>query len=121
MGIDWRHRQEDMRPFGKQPLHPVWRGVGFLLILILGVAAYFFSGWIIRMNAVEKWIYIPPPLISVPRLTFLPDGALLQLVVAILFMIFAFGILSVVYAFFFPPQLGETDSPPLYRRRRKRR
>jgi hypothetical protein len=37
---------------------------------------------------------------------------LLQLVIALLFMVFGYGVLSLAYAVAFPIKPGETDAPP---------
>jgi hypothetical protein len=91
------------------------------MIIVLGTAGYFFSGWFLRANAQNNWIYLPPEILRPDFAPSLPPGVLVQIVVALLFMIFSYGVLSVFYALFFPVQPGEHDVPQLYRRRKKRR
>jgi hypothetical protein len=116
MGRDtWRFAQHERERQAKRRMNPIWRGVGCVLLVALAAAGYLGAGWFIRENALQGWVYLPPELIHVPRLTFLPAGLLLQLFIGFLFMVFGYGVLAVVYAMAFPIQLGETDVPPLKR------
>ena len=90
-------------------MNPVWRGVGCILIVILGAAAYFFSGWFLEQGLV----YLPPEAIRPPFAPFLPDGAFVQIVISILFMMLCYTILSIIWAVMFPKKPGETDAPPM--------
>lgn len=121
MGMRWQDRQEYADLGKRKTIHPVWRGVGCLMIILLGTAGYFFSGWFLGANAENRWIYLPPEILRPEFAPFLPAGVLVQIVVAVLFMIFSYGLLSVFYALFFPVKPGEHDVPPLYRPPKKRR
>ncbi len=121
MGMRWQDRQEYETIAKQKTIHPVWRGIGCLLIIVLGMAGYLFSGWFLGANAENHWIFLPPEVLNPPFVPFLPSGAAVQIVVAVLFMIFSYGVLSVFYALLFPIQPGEQDSPQLYRRKTRRR
>jgi hypothetical protein len=101
-------------------MNPIWRGVGCVLLVALAAAGYFAAGWFLQQNALQGWVYLPPEIINIPRLTFLPSGILVQLFMAFVFMLFGYGVLAVVYAMAFPVKPGETDVPPLKRTRQKR-
>jgi hypothetical protein len=90
-------------------MNPVWRGVGCILIVILGAIAYIFSGWFIRAGI----IYIPAEVIRPSFARFLPDGVFAQLVISILFMMLCYTILSIIWAVIFPKKPKETDAPPM--------
>ncbi|NIS81688.1 MAG: hypothetical protein GTO14_16115 [Anaerolineales bacterium] len=113
----WTDRQLYMERQMKKRLHPAWRGVGCITIVVLGVVAYFFAGWFISAGLV----YFPPALIRPPFAPFLPPGAFVQVVVALIFMVFSYAVLSIVYAIAFPIKPGETDAPPPRKTRRRRR
>jgi hypothetical protein len=114
MGRDsWRFAQHEQERAKKRRMSPVWRGVGCLMMVVLGLIAYFLSGWFLEQNAIEKWLYIPPELMKPPALDFLPAGVLLQLVVGFFTLLFSYGLVSLVYAILFPIELGETDVAPL--------
>jgi hypothetical protein len=106
----------------RRQLHPVWRGIGCLLLIILAAVGYFVSGWALVQNQVNGWVYLPPELYYPGFLSqWLPPGALLQLAVAFLVMLLGYGILSFGYALAFPIEPGEIDArrPRKLRRRGK--
>jgi hypothetical protein len=105
----------------EKELHPAWRGVGCLLLVLLGLAAYAAAGWFLVANQQNGWIYLPPALYYPPYVpSFVPPGMVLRLAVALLVMVFGYGLLSFVYAVLFPIEPGETDVR-LTRRSRRRR
>ncbi len=116
---DYQFSDRATREALRKQINPVWRGIGCLLILALSVSGYLFAGWFLRANAQNGWIYIPPEVIRPPYISLiLPPGLLFQVVVAALFMLLSFGLLSFFYALFFPKQPGEKDVPTPRRRRR---
>jgi len=132
MGRDsWRARQHDAEREKKRRMNPVWRGVGCFLMVVLAVGGYLFSNWFLTQNYVNRWIYLPPQVIF-PPITAVPPilrslvaplfgpGVLVSLVVAFLFLIFAYVFLSIAYSIAFPIRPGEHDAPPLKRERRRR-
>jgi hypothetical protein len=117
MGRDtWRYVQHEKEREAKRRMNPIWRGVGCVLLSALALAGYFGAGWFLRENAAQSWVYLPPELINIPRLTFLPAGIVLQLFIAGLLMLFGYGVLAVFYAIAFPIKPGETDAPPVKRK-----
>jgi hypothetical protein len=117
MGRDtWRYAQHEREREAKRRMNPIWRGVGCVLLGVLAIAGYLVAGWFLRANAAQHWVYLPDQLVNIPRLTFLPSGIVLQLFIALMFMLFGYGLLSIVYAIAFPIKPGETDAPPLKRK-----
>ena len=113
MGRDtWRYAQHEREREAKRRMNPIWRGVGCVLLVALAAAGYFGAGWFLRENAAQNWVYLPPEMTSIPWLTFVPPGMVLQLFIGLLFMIFGYGVLSLGYAIAFPIKPGETDAPP---------
>ena len=116
MGRDsWRHRIQEETRLKKKRGNPIWRGVGCMVMLAVALGGYFFSGWFLRANARAGWIQIPADLIRPAFAPWLPSGLIVQLIVAFLFMMLSYGIVTTIYAIVFPIELGETDSPPLKR------
>ncbi len=116
MGRDsWGMRQHERERLARKRVNPVWRGVGCIAIVLTGLAGYLFSIWFLRENAVQGWLAIPRGLIQPADLPWLPPGILVQLGVAIIFMMLATGVINTVYAIVFPIRPGETDAPPIKR------
>ena len=116
MGRDsWRYRIQEETRRKKKRVNPIWRGVGCMVMVAVTLAGYFFSGWFLRANAQAGWILIPAEVIRPAFAPWLPSYLIVQVVVAFLFMILSYGIVSTIYAIAFPIKLGETDAPPLKR------
>jgi hypothetical protein len=91
--------------------------VGCLLVVLLGIAAFFFSGWFLNAG----FIYIPMAARKPEFAPWLPEYFIVQLVISLIFMIACFTIVSWIYAIAFPIQPGEYDAPPIKRKPRRRR
>ena len=118
MGRDsWQFKELDAQRAKRKRLDPIWRGVGCVLVVILGFVGYFFSGWFID----QGFVYIPRFSIQIPLITTIGGYVIVQLAVSFLFMIFSYAILSVIYAIAFPIRLGETDMPPMKRKKKKKK
>lgn len=119
----WQFAELDRQREERKALNPVWRGVGCLSIVFFTVVGYLFSGWFLTQNAANRWIFLPPNLINprFPRqlsfLSFLGGGTLIQIIVALLFMLLTVAVLNFIYAIAFPIRPGELDVPPLKRKR----
>ena len=118
----FRYRMLEEQRLKKKRLNPVWRGVGCLLMVVLTLGGYLFSNWFLVQNYVNNWIYLPPEVIRPSFLpAWVPPGTMVSAIVALLFLVFSFGLVSLFYAIFFPLKLGETDVPPLPRTGPRRR
>lgn len=118
MGRDtWRFQKLDEERKRSKRLNPIWRGVGCVLVVILGFVGYIFSGWFLD----QGFVYIPRFSIQIPLITTIGGYVIVQLAVSFIFMIFSYAIMSVIYAVAFPLQLGETDAPPLIRQKSKKK
>jgi hypothetical protein len=95
--------------------NPIWRGVGCMVMVAVTLGGYLFSGWFLSANAQAGWIQIPAEVIRPAFAPWLPSYLIVKLIVAFLFMMLSYGIVTTIYAIVFPIELGETDSPPLKR------
>ena len=108
-GSMWSDRKFYEERAKAKRMNPMWRGVGCLLIVILGAIAYFFSGWFLR----EGILNFPAEVVRPSFATFLPDGVFVQIVISILVMMLCYTIVSIIWAVLFPKKPKETDSPPI--------
>lgn len=113
-------------------VHPVMRGIGCLLIVIVPILAYGVSVLIVNLGVQRNWP-IPPAWLGTPTfnpllwelqglvviLNFLSrqTNLVANLVFASVITIVIGGVLSVlfgyIYKLFGPSQYGPTDSPPI--------
>jgi hypothetical protein len=117
MGRDaWRFHELDKERAERGRIDPVWRGVGCVLIVLIGFVGYVFAGWFLRQNLIYIPFFFRPPSFA-PWLT---QVLVVKLVVAFLFMLLSFTVLSAIYAMAFPIRPGETDAPPMRRKDKER-
>jgi hypothetical protein len=117
--------------FTRPPIHPVWRGIGLILALLIPVLSYMIAVELVRVGMEQGWPFVvplggrlqlPADMYVLPGIAeiayFLsnqPDmGAVLTYFVLI--MITFFGMLSLGYALLYrlvgPPQYLPIDEPP---------
>jgi uncharacterized membrane protein YhaH (DUF805 family) len=110
------------RPISKPfTVHPVWRGIGCFLMILIPIMSYAAAELLIEQNKSARWVAIPGELartITVPVLGDFPH-LYATLAVTILLMVLGFSILTVVFAFFWgavgPSRYGPLDARPLRR------
>ena len=95
-------------------IHPIWRGVGIFLIILIPVLGYIGSLLVIKSNITNPWLRIPEQIV-VPG----PDPLiLLKIVLTILIGSFVYFVLMlitfIVYRLFGPSRLGPLDAPPIH-------
>ncbi len=112
-------RFQEVQVMKKKPagVHPIWRGIGCLLMLIIPVISYAGAMVLLQANRQKGWIRVPAEL-AVPldlRLFVLPI-TIIELLVTILFLLALVLIVMIVYSLTYrvagPPRYGPTDAPP---------
>ncbi len=120
----WQFAQHERERQEAKKMNPVWRGVGFLLVIGIGVLGYLFANWFLVQNSINGWIFLPRALINpnIPGIgDLLAGGNLIRIVVALTFLLFSFAFMNFFYAIAFPIKPGEYDLPlPKQRKRRPR-
>ncbi len=93
-------------------LHPVWRGVGFALIILTPIMAYAATLVILDANNANRWVQIPKELLyqGTDPLLFVK----IILTAALIFLIGSFFslITFILYGAFGPKRYGPMDVPP---------
>jgi hypothetical protein len=97
----------------RQRLHPIWRGVGTLILAGLTIGGFLLAGYLLELNWQQPFLPFDIPAHFQVRLhDALPplDGKLLlQIGATILLDIVAFSLLVVVYGMINPLRPGPTD------------
>jgi hypothetical protein len=115
------------KPRKLKEVHPVWRGVGCLLIVLVPVFTYSLSLMLLQENARRRWVAFPRDwlvTVELPGIGPVPYFWLrlgLTVVVSVVF----YALLTMGYALFYrlfgPPRYGPLDSPPPRVRRRPKK
>ena len=100
-------------------VHPIWRGIGCLFMILIPIISYAAAELLIEQNNSTGWVAIPVELartVTVPVLGDLPHFYA-TLAVTILLMVLGFGALTVVFAVFWgavgPSRYGPLDARPI--------
>lgn len=106
----------------EKTIHPIWRGIGFIYLILAPMLAYFSIVLILEQNRVEHWFSIPRDLVAPGSDPYLYVKIISTIVLVFLlyaiFMVFTFF----MYRFFGPSRFGPTDViPTRYRGKRYRR
>jgi hypothetical protein len=96
--------------------HPLWRGIGCLLIILIPIIAFAAARLLGQTNTRQGWVEIPEELTGSLNLPVLGTIYFVDLAVMIILIIIGFGILTVLYALMYrlfgPSRYGPLDAPP---------
>jgi hypothetical protein len=128
-------RQKEERPW---KIHPVWRGIGCFILLIIPVIAYAAAKEFLAYNAASNLLSLPEGMVQpivieeirIPYIVYpisfkwLAYFSYADFLFTAAFAFVGFGIFTVGYAFFFrmmrPSRYGRFDSAPLRMPKRRR-
>ncbi|BCY18851.1 MAG: hypothetical protein GYA12_13805 [Chloroflexi bacterium] len=106
----------------KREIHPIWRGVGFILIILIPALSYVGSLLFLEENSKNGWFPIPRDLIS----PYVEPMFYIKIILTIVFMFIFYAIFLFITALITrviaPPRYGVYDVPPqAFRGKRKSR
>jgi NADH:ubiquinone oxidoreductase subunit 5 (subunit L)/multisubunit Na+/H+ antiporter MnhA subunit len=98
----------------KKAIHPVWRGIGFILVIIVPYFAYISAQKIFDQNWTQHWFPIPNDILT----TWGGDPYIfVKLLIALVIIVAISAVLMFLVfvgnALFGPPRYGPLDSPPI--------
>ena len=100
-------------------IHPIWRGIGCLLMLIIPVIAYAGAVVLVRMNEEKGWLPAPVEFMKPVTLPVVGsvDNFYSVAAMTILLTIIGFGLVTIIYSMIYsavgPSRLGPLDAPPV--------
>jgi len=104
-------RSSEGQPF-KIPIHPVWRGIGFALMILIPILSYIGSILLLEQNNTSHWFAIPYDLLVRWRDPFI----IIKLLITIVFVFLAYSLFMLItfslFRIFAPPRYGPFDVPP---------
>jgi hypothetical protein len=96
-------------------IHPIWRGIGCLLVILLPIIAYSGGVMLVRANTEQRWVSLPGELLGFFSLPAIGRVYYADLAATAALLILGFGVLTVVYSFvyrlFGPPRYSPLDAP----------
>ena len=102
-------------------IHPIWRGIGCLMLILLPIMAYAGAVILVRANADQRWLPVPRELaqtVAIPVIGSISNFYAV-VIVTVLLMIIGFGVITLLYSILYsmigPPRLGPLDAPPVRR------
>jgi hypothetical protein len=106
------YRPEQNEDPAKKMPHPVWRGIGCALMIIIPVLSYVAANYFVMNANLYKWMVIPNEMIirnfAYPLI--LVKALYTAIFVAVLYLILTV-ITFVINRFFGPPRFGPQDIP----------
>jgi len=125
------NKYEQQRQAGPKTnqIHPIWQGIGCLLLIIIPVISYAGAVVLVNENLNRHWLPAPSMLlqtVTIPVLDIDVPHLYANLVVALLLALLGFALVTMMYAALYsavgPSRYGPLDAPPdEFRSRRRRR
>ena len=95
-------------------IHPIWRGIGFLLMILAPIMAFAATQIFLAENATANWIQIPQKLIvDWPQDPLILVKIISTLAITLVFLIILQFIYFLIMRLVAPPRYGPYDVPPV--------
>lgn len=130
MGKYAKYEYKQIKP-RRWKVHPIWRGIGAILIIMIPIISYSGAYLLVRENFKNHWYEIPvdlmrsvnfePLLRSLPQLSGVVASIgrvyYIDLALTLLFIAVGFGLLTILYGILYsamgPSRYGPVDAPPI--------
>ena len=114
----WRRPPRKERPWR---IHPIWRGIGCLMIVLIPIFSFLVADALVEANFVERWATVPYELTGPPAYPYLFAKLFLTVVVAVVIYAVYTLFYMIMYSVSGPSRYGPLDAPPMKRKARPRR
>ena len=92
-------------------VHPIWRGIGFILVILLPILAYFTAIVLIDENSRQNWVTIPADLLAKGA----DPNLFIKIIGTVVFIFLYYSILTTITFIFYrllgPSRYGPMDAP----------
>jgi hypothetical protein len=96
-------------------IHPIWRGVGFVFMVLIPIMSYAIARLFLDENMAKGWVTFPQNFYL--RGTPLPEDIFILIIIVVVLMIILYALLTffslIVFRLFAPPRYGPLDVPPI--------
>lgn len=118
------YRRADEQSTKRKGVHPIWRGVGFVMIVLIPFMGYAGAMVLLDLNKQYHWYAIPRDLLATGQadpLLYVKIG--LSILVTLVFYAILTLVTFIINRIFAPSPYGPYDVPPseIYRRPKRRR
>jgi len=96
----------------RQPVHPIWRGVGFVMAILIPVISFFSSLVLLDEKTRPVWLVIPGDLIAKGSDPLIYIKIIITVAIMFILYIVLLFITFLVNKLFAPPRYGPLDVPP---------
>ena len=76
-------------------VHPIWRGIGFLLMGVISVMSYAGANLLVEANKTKGWVVVPEGIRG--GVSWAPD-LYAELIVTFFLIMIGFGVITIVYS-----------------------
>ncbi len=98
------------------PVHPVWRGIGCFLFILLPIVSFAGAKLLVQANNRQRWVLIPTELRGSFFVPVVGRVLFADLAVMVILIVIGFALLTAAYAVFYRilgiSRYGPLDSPP---------
>ncbi len=108
-------------------IHPIWQGIGCLLMVMIPVMAYAGAVLLVQANVSQGWVPISAELarpVNIPNVGSF-EYLFANLMVAAVLAMLGFGLLVAIYSLVYravrPSRLGPLDADPIRRKTKRSR
>ncbi len=112
-------KKERVSDNGKMRIHPVWRGIGFVMMIFIPVLSFLASKLILEYNQTENWFPVPGEfIINWPTDPYILMELFITAILCFLFYALFMLITFMISGLFAPKRYILPDVPPLRKKRR---
>lgn len=111
----------------KKGLHPIWRGIGCIMLILMPMMAYAGAVELVKANYKNGWVLMPFELAQTVTIPYIGSiqNLYAYIAVGLILLMVGFGVLTILYSIMYstlgPPKYGPTDAPPPRRPKKRRR
>ena len=101
-------------------IHPIWRGIGCFMFIIIPIMAYAGASILVEMNIQERWVPLARELyatVTIPFIGYSIEHLYANLIMTALLSLLGFGVMMVIYALLYRAMgvstMGPLDVEPI--------
>ena len=102
---------EQKKPLKNKGPHPIWMGIGFLLLIIIPGISWAASLLLIDEDLKTGWVRITPDMIAPGADPMLYAKIFLTIVISLILFTLIYVIYFIIYRFIGPKRYGPLDAP----------